>query len=552
MRKRHRTTRLISAVTAIGALISLTPAVAWGEQAAAGLSRFYSQRITWAPCDRPVPPGLPDDFWREQWAGLDCGTVLVPMDYRDPRGRALEVVVTRVKAKDPAKRQGSLLLNPGGPGVSGVFFPKMMAGRSALVTTFDLIGFNPRGTKFNKDELDCATSGQEPTRPTRPTDAQFAVIVEQARQRERGCQEAGGELRRHISTANTARDMDVIRAAMDERKINYLGMSYGTYLGAVYGSLFPAKLDRSVLDSSMHPDWSYHEASKAQSVAIEQSVAAWTQWAAEHHNTYRLGTTAQQVRATVEELREQLARTPAPWVGGPPDQPFVDGDLLDMIIGNEAPNRPSWDVLARLVIEFQHALTSNALPQDTADALKVLLAADAPTTNNGVFDTVTCERDWPTDLEVYYRDMRLFRERYPYGEGAMSAAPSPCTFRSFTPPERPVNLHRRGYPTGLVVQAEFDPATKYEGGPAMARELRDHLITVVDDGSHGLYGRNDCVTRQVDDYLTRGVLPPKNSTCAGAPRPDVPTDRPGELGGSLAEQVKSLAHQDLPLSAFRR
>jgi TAP-like protein len=177
------------------------------------------------------------------------------------------------------------------------------------------------------------------------------------------------------------------------------------------------------------------------------------------------------------------------------------------VVGTEATDRSHWDILARLVIQFQQALTSGALTQDTTNAI-----------------------------------------------GAMSAAPAACTFRSFTPPERPVNLQRNGYPTGLVLQAEFDPATKYEGGAAMARKLRDHLITVVDDGSHGVYVRNDCVTRQVDDYLIRGTLPSKTSTCAGAPRPDVPADGqqsgPGKTGGSLTEQLKSLAtrYPDLPVS----
>jgi hypothetical protein len=149
--------------------------------------------------------------------------------------------------------------------------------------------------------------------------------------------------------------------------------------------------------------------------------------------------------------------------------------------------------------------------------------------------------------------MKIFREKYPYGEGAMSAAPTACTFRSFTPPERPVDIQRRGNPPGLVLQAEFDPATKYEGGPAMAKKLRNHLITAVDDGSHGLYIANPCVTAQVDDYLIHGTLPPKESTCAGAPRPEVPVDgqpaRSDKPAGSLAEQLEALTtrYPKLPL-----
>ncbi|WP_159460509.1 alpha/beta hydrolase [Lentzea albidocapillata] len=537
---------------AAGTLLSLTTPVAQGEQTGAGLNRFYSQRITWAACDQPVPPGVPADFWKQQWSGMDCGTVMVPMDYRGPGGRTLEIIVTRVRAKDPAKRQGALLTNPGGPGITGLFFPKGFARLSAAAESFDVIGFGPRGTRFNKDELRCEVPDQAPDRPTRPTDAQLAVIAEQARQQEEMCQRAGGELRKHVTTANTARDMDVIRAAMGERKINYYGASYGTYLGAVYGSLFPSKLNRSVLDSSMHPDWSYYEASKSQAIAIKASVDAWLAWVAQRDNAYHLGRTATEVHTALEKLRAELERTPVPWNGGPPDIPAVDGDVLDLIVGMDAPGRPNWDVLARLLIQFQEALQTGALSPDTAAALKIMVPAE-PKTAIGVWEAVTCERDWPADVNEYYRQMRIFREKYPYGEGAMSAAPTPCTFRSFTPTERPVDLQRRGYPPGLVLQAEFDPATKYEGGPAMARKLRDHLITAVDDGSHGLYIGNACVTKRVDDYLLRGVLPSKQSTCAGAPRPDVPADaqpsRADQRGGSLAEQLKALAdrHPKLPI-----
>nr|WP_042197724.1 alpha/beta hydrolase [Kibdelosporangium sp. MJ126-NF4]CEL23137.1 putative hydrolase [Kibdelosporangium sp. MJ126-NF4]CTQ90275.1 probable exported protease [EC:3.4.-.-] [Kibdelosporangium sp. MJ126-NF4] len=141
--------------------------------------------------------------------------------------------------------------------------------------------------------------------------------------------------------------------------------------------------------------------------------------------------------------------------------------------------------------------------------------------------------------------MRLFREKYPYGRGASAAEPTECTFRSFTPPERPVDLKRKGYPTGLVIQAEFDPATQYDGGPAMAAKLNDNLISIRDEGSHGQYGRNSCATGKINDYLIHGVLPGSRTVCSGAPRPDVPADsaagRPApQSAQSLQERAAEL------------
>jgi hypothetical protein len=145
-----------------------------------------------------------------------------------------------------------------------------------------------------------------------------------------------------------------------------------------------------------------------------------------------------------------------------------------------------------------------------------------------VYDTVNCEADWPTDLNTYYEDMRWFRDHYPYadgnGSGVIGAAPTNCTFRSFTPPEPLIPLRRNGYPTGVVIQADGDPATQYDGGPAMAAALGDQLISVRDSGEHGHYGSNPCVTDKIDNYLINGVLPPSRSECTATPRPPVPAD----------------------------
>ncbi|ONI81572.1 alpha/beta hydrolase [Actinosynnema sp. ALI-1.44] len=454
---------------------------------------------------------------------MDCATLTVPMNYRKPGDGKLNVAISRRKAKDPAKRQGVLLLNPGGPGGSGLLMPSFLESE-AIGTSYDLIGFDPRGVG-RSTQLMCEVAYWEPPR-TRPTDDQFPAIAAAARAREAACQRAGGGLRPFVSTANTARDMDVIREALGEKKINYLGFSYGTYLGAVYGSLFPSKLNRSVLDSSMHPEWFYYEASKQQAVAVNQSVDAWVKWVAARDKTYHLGSSVAQVSAALDAIGKQLAAKPIPWPDTP-DFPQIDRNVFDQVVGFWATPRPNWALLAELVGKIKESV-GGTLPPDTGKGLHALNKALNPETFNEIFPTVTCEADWPADLNVYYEQMRLFRERYPYGRGANAAEPTECTFRSFTPPERLVDLKRKGYPTGLVIQAEFDPATQYDGGPAMASKLNDNLVSIADEGSHGQYGNNPCATEKINDYLINGVLPGSRTTCAGAPRPDVPAD--GDAG----------------------
>jgi hypothetical protein len=331
----------------------------------------------------------------------------------------------------------------------------------------------------------------------------------------------------------------VIRSVLGEKKVNYLGFSYGTYLGAVYGSLFPSRMNRNVLDSSMHPNWFYYEASKQQAVAARQNYDAWVGWLAERNKTYGFGSSVAQVNATLDALGVKLAakpvKLPPPIPAGFPEE--IDRNAFDQILGGVSPYRGAWDFLGELTNEIRKVAekpSAAPLPADASKALSRLAKFAIAQTTSGVFQTVTCEADWPRELDTYYAQMRKFRTKYPYGPGAMAAAPTECTFRSFTPPERLVKLERKGYPTGIVVQAEMDRATQYDGGPAMASKLRHSLISVRDEGAHGIYGNNECVTKQVDDYLINGVLPASRSECPGAPRPNIPADNASKPETSLA------------------
>lgn len=160
---------------------------------------------------------------------------------------------------------------------------------------------------------------------------------------------------------------------------------------------------------------------------------------------------------------------------------------------------------------------------DAAGAGTALAQRGLDVMRSGVFDTVTCEADWPADLSTYYQDMRVYRTEFPYGYGVVRAAPTTCTYRSFKPAEPPVTLSRAGYPVGVVVQAEGDTQTAYAGGPAKAARLRDNLVTVTDEGAHGEYGANPCVTEKINRYFVDGVLPDSSSLSRRSPAPSCPS-----------------------------
>lgn len=476
--------------------------------------------VRWAPC-----PG--------SLSALECTTIVVPLDYANPGADRLAMMVSRRRASDSQHRRGVLVINPGGPGGSGLSMPRYVADRTPLGKYYDLIGFDPRGVGAST-ALNCEQTRTLADTDSRPADAAFAAWTADARATEEACRHAGGGIRPYVNTANTARDLDLLRAALGEEKINYLGYSYGTYLGAVYGTLFPQRLNLSVLDSSVHPEWIWRRQFMEQAAAYRNDVEAWADWAGHRQRAFGLGGSQADVLSTVERLAGRLA--------GAPIGDFTRS-ALDGAIGQGARYRPLWSDLAQMIAKLDRGQAPDPGVLDAARAGTALAQLSVDDLRAGVFDTVTCEADWPTDERTYYEDMRTYRDRFPYGFGVVRAAPSPCTFRSFTPTEQPVKLARSGYPVGVVVQADGDTQTEYAGGPAMADRLGDNLISVLDDGRHGQYGSNACVNQKINRYLVDGLLPDSRSSCAGEPRPAVPADSAAPVapshGATLRESVRT-------------
>lgn len=513
----------VAALLVVSAALVAAPAAVLVKSADASeppseLRSFYDQKPAWAPCDFD--------------ATIDCASISVPLDYAHPDGRRISIAISRQRASDPAHRRGVLLSDPGGPGGSAlttvdpadhqVSWPKHTFESTPLSRFYDLIGFDPRGVG-RSTPLSCEEAEVPKPIVSRPADADFEAFTKWAKAAEEGCRRVSGDVRPFINTRNTARDMDVIRGVLGESKINYVGYSYGTYLGAVYGSMFGDHLDRSVLDSSVEPDLNWRQTAMASSVANRANVDAWAEWVAQREDRYGLGTSHDQVIATVEATSAKLSTTPDSDGLSPRtrfDQAMGEGSIL----------RPDWAGLAELVRKTRETGTFVALG-----------AADAPPSGSStvasffaVNQTIHCETDWPSSLDTYRRDVATFTQRYPYGIGATTAMPDPCTFRSFTPPEQPTHVQRNGYPVGLVVQAEADVQTAYAGGVAMAGRLGDRLITVADDGNHAQYAKrgNKCVDDVVTAYLLDGTLPAAALTCPGQPRPDIPADGPAGGGES--------------------
>lgn len=269
-----RLRRLITPAIALGLTAALFPA-APGAAATASPAAPTGRTLTWGTCGPDLPPNV------------ECAVLPVPVDYRNPGSRTIEMAVSRIKAADPAKRRGVLLFNPGGPGGPGLFYPLWMAETlpRSVKDQYDLIGFDPRGVGASSP-LACGTTTRDERLTFRPyRDATFAKDVAWARDLAAKCRAITPDIA-HFTTRNTARDMDRLRAALGERRISYFGLSYGTYLGAVYTQMFPERADRFVLDSAVDPKRVWRGMVQNWASEAEPAFRRWARWTAERSSTY--------------------------------------------------------------------------------------------------------------------------------------------------------------------------------------------------------------------------------------------------------------------------
>lgn len=301
---------------------------------------------------------------------MECGTVAVPLDYRQPRGRQITVAITRLKAVDQGRRLGAMALNPGGPGGSGYLMPLevLLANEETakLNERYDLIGFDPRGVGYSTKAA-CPVPAPGP-RPAWPLTKEAA---KEMYDREVAANEACGRsdpaFLGQLTTENVARDLDRVRAGLRERKLNFLGVSWGTWLGAVYRSAFPASAGRVFLDSVAPPHWRFDEFIDARAAAAERSAGRLAEWIAQRHDTYGFGTTAAQVKAAILALGRDYDANPRRFT----DLPMpVDGEVIAV---SALQPSPAWATASRVLAELRDATGPTAPP-----TVKQVLGGDAP------------------------------------------------------------------------------------------------------------------------------------------------------------------------------
>ncbi|MFJ3234210.1 alpha/beta hydrolase [Streptomyces sp. NPDC086787] len=478
------------------------------QGAAVAAARAAKAGIKWADC--------PADWGIEK--PIQCGWVTVPLDYAKPNGKQIKLAVDRIgNTGTKQERQGALIYNPGGPGGSGLRFPRRVTTKSALwvntAKAYDFVGFDPRGVGHSAP-ISCIDPQEfvkaPKADPVPDTEADKSAQRKLAREYADGCFKRSGEMLPHMTTPNTARDLDVIRAALGEKKLNYLGVSYGTYLGAVYGTLFPGHVRRMIVDSVVNPDREniWYQANLEQDVAFEKRWKDWENWVATNDAKFHLGKTRAAVQDNWVKLRAAAKKAPLGGVVGPAElisffqsAPYYDSSWV-----------PVATAFSKYVAGDTQALVDAASP-DMSDTAGNISAENG----NAVYTAVECaDAKWPTSWNKWNRDNTRLNKDSPFMTWANAWMNLPCATWS-TKQQTPVNVTtHKGLPPVLIVQSTRDAATPYVGAVELHKRFKgSRLITEEGAGSHGVTSLvNPCINEQVDNYLLNGKLESADVSCA--------------------------------------
>jgi pimeloyl-ACP methyl ester carboxylesterase len=513
---RHKAVAGALAVTGLAAGGLAATSAASVSSAAPALSRYYGQHIAWQKCRR----GPADDLGGGlDQAGVRCAELRVPLDYADPGGRSITVTISRLKATDTAHRIGAMLLNGGGPGGGSIDLPPDFRTLMKDVgPRYDLIGMDPRSSG-RSTPLDCGWPTGTFTRSAGFDRAGFDRTVAFERHLAARCAQRAPGLLPYISTRDTARDMDVVRAALGERKISYWGGSYGTYLGAVYTQLFPRNTDRVVLDSAVDPRRYGAEQMLADAApANETALHDWAAWAARHDAEYHLGAVQSAVLATVDRVDRVAARRPLRIGRYRVDEHVVPFLLFNGLDDDRDEASAGLASVVRVLKDAADGLPTRPTP-DLEDTLAFLLTGTASAVGSSQAAVLCGDRAVDRDPEVYWRRIERSRVHEPV-IGPLLTDISPCAFWPVSPRERPTEVHN-GVPA-LIVASTGDTRTIYPAGSALHRLMTgSRMLTLSGARIHAVYPRYDdsCVNDAVNAYLRTGVLPATDPVCErnGAP-----------------------------------
>ena len=502
-----------------------------------GLESFYNQDIDWKDCSNETTT-------------FQCGTVTVPLDYEHPDGQTITLAVKKLPALDGDAEHGSLFLNPGGPGESGVEAVTSAPGVSEeLRSAYDIIGFDPRGvgqstpiTCWTDDEINQYLNGTSNTLfEIMATDVLSSTDSSAQERIDRGASNAARcakysqvpELLDHVGTRDVARDLDVLRATNGNAKLNYLGTSYGTYIGALYADLFPGRVGRIVLNGAMDPSKRSTDESGAETTAFKEGVLRQYVEHCRAQSACPLTGSTDEAVAQLAAFVDGLDQAP---LTVPDSDATVNTQDATAVIQRLAVKQPDWDALTAMltpaITNHDGTLMAKAKQGSNKSSTMPVEAAVNIANSEIMFAAVICNDDPDTGGTASDWDAQSAAEKktYPFFGGTSNAMDAYCRgwgHRGKTPPRE---TRAKGSDPILVVGIKGDIQTLYSWAQSLAGQLDNgHLLTVEGYG-HGAFGTNNCATTAITGFLVDGTMSADGTTCAAEPPPAAAEPQPAADG----------------------
>ena len=463
------------------------------------LQDYYDQQLDWAPCERD------DD--------LECATLEVPVDYTDPAGDNVRIALLKVPATRPDERLGSLVVNPGGPGAPGTDYAAAAGSvfRAPLYQRYDIVGFDPRGTG-DSDPVDClpdegmdAFLAADPAPDSR---AEAQALQADVASFFNLCVENSDDLVNHVTTVETARDMDVLRAALGESELDYLGASYGTKLGATYAELFPDRVGRMVLDGAVDVSLSSRDLSLGQAEGFQRALEAYVTDCVEGGDCI-LGDSLDAGLQRIADFLDEVDEAPLP-AGG-----------RELTVGNAF-----YGLITPLYVSDYWFLLTDALESAfDGDGSALLRLSDLYASRNpdGTYEDNSTEAiyainclDDPasTDIPRIEQEIPAFEAVSPTLGEVFAWGLIGCVGDPRRAVEEPPTIRAEGAAPILVVGTTRDPATPYEWAEALAAQLESGVLLTRDGDGHTAYNSgNECIDTTIEDYLLEGTVPEDGKRC---------------------------------------
>lgn len=478
----------VTATALLGQLLTGTATAAPAEPPSA---------IDWQPCESPYGEGT-----------FECGTLTVPADWARPQGPTLDLALARSHAGDPDRRIGSLLVNPGGPGLSGVnmALSAPFAFSSELASRFDFVGFDPRGvgdSAPSKCDGDLLTARRAAFQVQ--DEAGLTTLREANRAFADSCTELSGPLAEHMDSASVAHDMDAIRRALGEDRISYYGGSYGTLIGQMYAELYPRHIRAMVLDSNMDHSQGAWGVLKARTLELEGAFGQFADWCERTTTCDLYGRDVRAVYATLHKRAEAGTLTL------PDPTRVISADLLRSITSGYMYDPAEWSTLSWLLAAMDGTATATS-----ADLTEATQAAGAPVTF--AYDPILCQ-DFDFDVPSY-ATLAGYRERLaelaPLTRLASLSWSYLTSCQGWTDrvanPQHPLRVH--GAPNILVANSRYDVATPHAWASNVTRQIgREATLLTYDGVGHITYWLSPCMQAAIDVYLTTLTTPAKGTHC---------------------------------------